>query len=269
MLDRDGGVATVTLNRPEARNALNSRMSHELGHAFATLDEDDSVRVILVTGAGSTFCAGADLAGATPFGSGSDDGPIDGYPPISAISPWELATPIVAAINGAAVGVGLTYAMQWDIRIASRDAKMGFVFGRRGLIPEGNSLWLLPRLVGASAALELLLTGRIFTGAEAATLGLVTKATAAEDVLPAARAVAHDIADNTAPVSTAVTKRLFYRYLQTADRQGARAEERNVFQWAVGQPDAAEGIASFIEKRAPRWTMSKTADLPAELRESP
>jgi enoyl-CoA hydratase/carnithine racemase len=266
LVEVDAGVALVTLNRPEARNAFNRRMAFDLGHAFTTLDADDGVRVIVVTGAGSAFCAGADLGGSTPFGPNSDEGPIDGYPAISEISPWELATPIVAAINGAAVGLGITYPVQWDIRVASRDAKMGFVFGRRGLIPEGNSLWLLPRLVGAAAALELLLTARIFTGAEAAELGLVNRATALEDVLPTALAIAHDIADNTAPVSAAMTKRLFYRYLETGDRQAARAEERELFMWATRQPDAAEGIASFLEKRPPRWSMSKTADQPEQVR---
>jgi enoyl-CoA hydratase/carnithine racemase len=262
----DSGVAVVTLNRPEARNALNTRMGYELGHAFATLEADDGVRAIVVTGAGSAFCAGADLGAATPFGPGGDDSPIDGYPPMSQISPWELSTPVIAAINGAAVGVGLTYPLQWDIRIANRDAKLGFVFTRRGLIPEGNSLWLLPRMVGTSAAMELLLTGRIFTGAEAEAMGLVTKAVAAEEVLPTALALARDIAENTAPVSVAITKRLLYRYLETGDRQAARAEERELFMWSVQQADAAEGIASFLEKRPPRWKMSKTADRPEQVR---
>src|SRR5262249_36864944 len=153
----------VTLNRPEARNALNSRMGFELGHAFSTLDADDSVRVLVVTGAGSSFCAGADLSTAGPFsGEGAvADGPIDGQPALSELSPWKLATPIIGAIKGAAVGVGITYALQWDIRIAARDAKIGFVFNRRGLLPEANSLWLLPRVVGMTAAADLLLTGRI------------------------------------------------------------------------------------------------------------
>jgi enoyl-CoA hydratase/carnithine racemase len=268
LLEIDGGVALLTLNRPEARNALNARMGYELGHAFATLDADDAVRVIVVTGAGSAFCAGADLGAATPFGPSGEDGPIDGYPPVSQISPWQLSTPIIAAINGAAVGVGITYALQWDIRVANRDAKIGFVFTRRGLIPEGNSLWLLPRVVGTSAAMELLLTGRIITGAEAAEIGLVTKAVAADEVLPAALAVAHEIAENAAPVSVALTKRLFYQYLETGDRRAARAEERELFMWAVQQSDAAEGIASFMEKRPPAWKMSKTSDLPPEWRQA-
>jgi enoyl-CoA hydratase/carnithine racemase len=160
----------------------------------------------------------------------------------------------------------MTYPLQWDIRIANRDAKLGFVFTRRGLIPEGNSLWLLPRVVGATAAMELLLTGRIFTGAEAEAMGLVTKAVAADEVLPTAMTLARDIADNTAPVSIAITKKLFYRYLETGDRQAARAEERELFSWTAQQRDAAEGIASFLEKRPPSWTMSKTADRPERVR---
>ncbi len=268
LVDIDRGVATVTLNRPEARNALNSRMGFELGHAFATFEADDSVRVVVVTGAGSSFCAGADLSAAGPFsGEGAvEDGPIDGYPPLSELSPWEMSTPVIGAINGAAVGVGITYALQWDIRIAARDAKIGFVFNRRGLLPEANSLWLLPRVVGMTAAADLLLTGRIFTGEEAAAIGLVNQAVDVDDVVPTALAIAHDIADNTAPVSAAMTKRLLYRFLQEDDRQAARALERELFQWSLGQPDAAEGIRSFLEKRPPKWTMSKTSDLPEQAR---
>jgi enoyl-CoA hydratase/carnithine racemase len=264
LVDIERGVATVTLNRPEVRNALNSRMGYELGHAFATLDADDSVRVLVVTGAGSSFCAGADLSTPAPFGGEGAvvEGPIDGYPSLSDLSPWEMSTPIIGAINGAAVGVGITYALQWDIRIAARDAKIGFVFNRRGLLPEANSLWLLPRVVGMTAAADLLLTGRIFTGEEAAAMALVNQAVDVDDVVPTALAIAHDIADNTAPVSAAMTKRLLYRFLEEGDRQAARAQERELFQWVVRQPDAAEGIRSFLEKRPPKWTMSKTSDLP-------
>jgi len=263
-------VAVVTLNRPEARNALNRRMSYELGHAFATLEADDGVRAIVVTGAGRAFCAGTDLdPEETPLGRPREE-PADGMgPPISDISPWELATPVLAAMNGAAVGLGLTYPMQWDIRVAAEDAKLGFVFNRRGLLPEGNSLWLLPRLVGTARSLELLLTGRIFTGAEAAAMGLVNKAVPGAHVLPETMAIAREIAEHTAPVSTAVTKRLFYRYLETGDRQEARREERELFQWLAAQADAREGIASFLEKRPPQWTMGKTGDLPERLRPSP
>jgi enoyl-CoA hydratase/carnithine racemase len=262
LVELDRGVALVTLNRPEARNAMNLRMSHELGHVFNALDGDDDVRAIVVTGSGTAFCAGTDLdPGETVLGRSGGAPRLDLGPPLSDLSPWEMATPVLAAINGAAVGLGLTYPMQWDIRIAARDAKLGFVFNRRGLLPEGNSLWLLPRLVGVARSLELLLTGRIFTGAEAAEMGLVNQAVDLDDVLPTALAVAREIADHTAPLSTAITKRLFYRYLETGDRQATRREERELFRALAAQADAREGITSFLEKRPPRWTMAKTADL--------
>src|SRR3954469_1546799 len=216
LVDVDAGVATVTLNRPEARNALNARMGFELGHAFSTLDDDDEVRAIVVTGAGTTFCAGADLGSDTPFGGPKPNtGPIDGRPAMSEISPWKLSTPVLAAINGSAVGVGLTYALQWDVRIAAENAKLGLVFTRRGLIPEANSLWLISRVAGTSRTLELLLTGRIFSGTEAAEMGLVSQARPADEVLPATLKIAHDIADNTAPAAVAITKRLFYEFLES------------------------------------------------------
>jgi len=187
---------------------------------------------------------------------------------MSELSPWQLSTPILAAINGSAVGVGLTYALQWDVRIAAEDAKLGLVFTRRGLIPEANSLWLLPRVVGTSRTLELLLTGRVFTGAEAADMGIVSQAVPADQVLPATIAIAREIADNTAPAAVAVTKRLFYRFLETGDRYGARALERDMFQWSLKSADAKEGIASFLEKRPPKWSMSKNADLPDAVRDA-
>jgi len=269
LVDVDAGVATVTLNRPEARNALNARMGFELGHAFSTLDEDDDVRAIVVTGAGNTFCAGADLGSDTPFGGGgrANAGPIDGRPAMSEISPWKLSTPVLAAINGSAVGVGLTYALQWDVRIAAENAKLGLVFTRRGLIPEANSLWLLSRVAGTSRTLELLLTGRIFSGTEAAEMGLVSQALPADEVLPATLAIARDIAANTAPAAVAITKRLFYEFLESGDRYTARALERDMFQWSLQSADAKEGIASFLEKRPPRWSLSKNTDLPDAVRD--
>lgn len=265
----DSGVATVTLNRPEKMNAYNWRMGTELQHAFATLDADDQVRAIVVTGAGKAFCAGADLeTGENTFRDSSFEQRrrLEEELQVPDVAPWELGTPIIAAINGAAVGVGITLPMQWDIRIAAEDAKLGFVFNRRGVIPEANSQWIVPRLTGLSRAFELLLSGRIFSGREAAEIGLVSKAVPKDQVLPSALEIAHDIAANTAPVSVAITKKLVYRFLGEPDRKAAKALEDTLFRWSGAQADCAEGITAFLEKREPKWTMSKNNDLPAELR---
>ena len=261
LVEHIGGVALVTLNRPEHLNAFNSTMTEELTTTITALDDDDNVRAIVVTGAGRAFSAGADMTGEATPGAESRDA----APAIPRLRPWELRTPIIAAINGAAVGMGLTYPLMWDIRIAAEDAKLGLVFTRRGLVPEGNASWLLSRLIGASAALELLLTGRIFTGREAKELGLVTKTVPKEDVLEAAMAIATDISINTAPASIAVTKRMFYTYLQEDDRMVARVQELEMFRWASRQPDASEGVRSFLEKRDPKWTGASRQDLPNEL----
>jgi enoyl-CoA hydratase/carnithine racemase len=261
LLDVDGPVALITLNRPEQLNAFTPRMGRELGHAFTQLDQSDEVRAIVVTGAGRGFCVGAALddEGSTFRGDGAAD---QMGPPVSEMSPWEMATPVLAAINGPAVGLGLTYPLSWDIRIAAEDAKLSFAFTRRGLIPEANSLWLLSRAVGSSRALELLLTGRTFTGAEAAELGLVTRALPVDQVVAATLEVARDIAANTAPASVAATKRMFYEQLASPDRVGARAAERQAFLWFASQPDGREGITSFLERRSPVWTMSKHSGPP-------
>lgn len=261
---RDEGVGLVTLNRPERMNAYTWRMGVELQHVFHALDQDEDVRAIVVTGAGRAFCAGADLeSGGDTFSGDSFDArrQLEEELSVPEKAPWDLATPIIAAINGAAVGVGITLPMQWDIRFAAEDAKLGFVFTRRGVVPEANSQWILPRLIGTSRALELLLTGRMFTGAEAAEWGLVSRSLPAEEVLPYAMEVAEDIARNTAPAAVGATKKLVYRFLQDGDRKAAHALEDEVFEWAGSTVDCAEGITSFLEKRDPKWKMSKH-DLP-------
>lgn len=260
LVDHDRGVTTITLNRPDQMNAMDSTMSGELTDAIISFDADDDTRAIVVTGAGRAFCAGADVSGSKPPGTG--DRPIGPSEP-PPLRPWELRTPIIAAINGAAVGMGITYPMMWDIRIAAEDAKIGFVFTRRGLVPEGNASWLLPRLVGAGTALELLLTGRILSGTEAAEIGLVSKAVPRDQVLATAMELATDLAANTAPAAVAVTKRMVYRYLESGDRWAARREELQMFAWAGRQPDAVEGVRSFLEKRPPDWNGVSADDLPA------
>lgn len=272
LVEVDRGVALVTLNRPDQLNAFNRQLTADLLDALATFDADDAVRAIVVTGAGRAFCAGAELgAGVIDTGDGAGDGP-DGSGDGSgdaavrrdsalAVRPWEMGTPIVAAINGAAVGMGLTYPLMWDIRIAAEDAKLGLVFTRRGLVPEGNSLWLLARLIGASKAAELLLTGRIFSGREAVELGVVSRAVPAGRVVDEALDLAADIAANTSPTAVALTKRLFYRYLEEGDRMAARAGELEAFGWMARRPDAREGMTAFREKRPPDWP-PRAEDLP-------
>ncbi|HXA34585.1 MAG TPA: enoyl-CoA hydratase-related protein [Acidimicrobiales bacterium] len=257
LVEVDAGVAVVTLNRPEQLNAFTPRMGLELGHALVTLDADESVRAIVLTGAGRAFCAGAALDPASSTFNGVNNEPDLPGPPMSSLSPWTMATPILGAINGHAVGLGLTYAMQCDIRIVAEEAKLGFVFTRRGVLPEANSLWSLSRAIGTSRSLELLLTGRTFSGTEAAELGLASRALPAAEVLPATLDIARDIAANTAPESVALTKQLFYEFLTTGDRDAARAEEREAFQYLVGRPDGTEGSLSFLERRAPQWSGSK------------
>jgi len=174
-----------------------------------------------------------------------------------------MTTPIIAAIKGSAVGVGLTLPMQWDIRIAAADAKLGFVFNRRGVIPEANSTWIVPRLVGVARAMDVLLTGRLFTGEEAAAMGLVSRAVERGQVLPVALEIAGDIAANTAPVSVALTKRLVYEGLAEPDRNAAQAREGRAFWWTGRQADAAEGVSAFLQKRPPEWKLSKRTSVPA------
>ena len=262
LLERRGGVAVVTLNRPERRNAYTARMGAELHEAFAELEADDAVRAIVVTGAGRDFCVGADLErGGETFNRGENFEARD-RPARPPLRPWEMATPIIAAVNGSAVGVGLTLPMQWDIRIAAADAKLGFVFNRRGVIPEANSTWIVPRLVGVARAMDVLLTGRLFTGEEAAAMGLVGRAVERERVLPVALEIAEDIAANTAPVSVALTKRLVYEGLAEPDRNAAQVREGRAFWWSGRQADAAEGIRAFLEKRPPEWKLSKRTPVP-------
>jgi enoyl-CoA hydratase/carnithine racemase len=268
LVQRQARVGLITLNRPERRNAYTSRMGAELGDAFAEFEADDDVRAIVVTGAGKYFCAGADLeGGGRTFNRLADDeqrkderarashGP----------RPWEMRTPIIAAINGSAVGIGITLPMQWDIRIVAKDARLGFVFNRRGVTPEANSTWIVPRLIGVSRAMELMLSGRLFSGEEAVAMGLASQAVDADQVLPTAMALATDIAENVAPLSAAITKRMIYRFLSDPDRNAAQALEGQAFSWMGSQADAREGVTSFLEKRQPDWKLSKHTPVPFDL----
>ncbi|MDH4145284.1 MAG: enoyl-CoA hydratase-related protein [Acidimicrobiia bacterium] len=267
-VDADG-VATITLNRPESLNSWNAVMARELSEALGACDRDDAVRAVVLTGAGRCFCAGADLSsGGDTFDSernraraerNSDRTP--------QVLPYDIAKPVVAAINGHAVGVGATYPLTCDVRVAALDAKIAFVFTRRGMMPELGSHALLPRVVGLSNAADLLMSGRTITGEEAARLGLVSEAVARERVVEVARERAADIARNAAPVSVAVTKRLLWEGLGLSIAE-MEARERPVFEWIGRQADAREGIESFLEKRPPDWKLSATSDFPQQFFDS-
>lgn len=264
----DKGVATITLNRPERMNAWTWRMGAEVRHAIASLDVRDDIRAIVVTGAGRAFCAGADLeSGADTFAGDRGDELrrlAEELRPATEKEPHEMNTPIIAAMNGSAVGVGMTMVMEYDIRIAADDAKYGFVFNRRGVLPEINALWLVPRLIGASRALEILITGRIFRGREGADMGLFSAAVPAPAVLPRALEIAHDIATNVAPVSAAIAKRHIYACLEQPDRAAAKQKGDALFLWTARQPDAMEGPVAFLHKRDPQWKLAKNASFPED-----
>ncbi len=272
LVDIDDGVATLTLNRPDAMNAFDHTMDREFHEAMWLLDADDAVRVIVVTGAGRAFCSGIDLSGgADVFGAEAHEAhdaaqgvDSDAVPDRSAF--WTMRTPVIGAINGAAVGAGLTVPMLFDLRIVAEDAKLGFVFTRRGIVPDANIHWLLPRLVGVERALELLISGRMFSGADAAAWGLALKAVPKDDVLVEAQALAREIATASAPAASGIVKQLVYEFLGETDRKLAFARETKVIWWSGEQPDALEGVMSFLEKRTPAWTTSKNVALPEDLR---
>ncbi|MFI7167216.1 enoyl-CoA hydratase-related protein [Rhodococcus erythropolis] len=259
----NGHVATVWLDRPDRGNGFVSAMQVELHKQLRALDETDSVRAIVVTGRGKFFSTGADLEpGGSNFAFSPEQHASARIMMRDRPRPWQMRTPIIGALNGSAVGLGLTFPLQWDIRIVNESAKYGFVFTRRGLIPEQNSLWLLPRLVGMSTAMELLLTGRLFSGSEALRMGLATYAVPAAEVLERAYLVAESISTHTSPSAVGLTKTLAYEMLREPDRESAFHKEWETFRWAGRQPDSTEGVASFIEKRAPEFTDPKLASVP-------
>ncbi|HZP40696.1 MAG TPA: enoyl-CoA hydratase-related protein [Candidatus Binatia bacterium] len=270
LLEVADGVAVVTLNRPAQLNAWTRTMGRELHEAFAACDADDAVRAIVVTGAGRAFCAGADLSGGTAIFERSGEATAAWTPPPDrpwarpswAIAPWEVRKPIIAAINGPAVGVGATLPMQWDVRLAGESARIGFVFVRRGLVPEALATWTLPRTIGLARAAELLLSGRILSAHEALDYGVVSRVVPDAELLDAARGLAREIAREAAPVSVAITKRLLWHMQGETDLAAAAELDARAFWWTTTQPDAKEGVAAFREKRPPRWTMRPTRDLP-------
>jgi enoyl-CoA hydratase/carnithine racemase len=269
----EDGVATVTLNRPDKLNAFNTQMMRDLIDVFDETDGDDAVRCVIITGAGRAFCAGADLSG----GGETFDYEKRGGEALAARMPdglqrdggglltlriFDSLKPVIAACNGAAVGVGVTMQLAMDIRLASTEARYGFVFARRGLNPEAASSWFLPHLVGVQTALEWCYTGRLFPAREAHERGLVRSVHAPDDLLPAARKLAREIADNTAPVSVALTRQLIWRMAGASHPMEAHRADSRGIQARGKSGDAREGVTSFLEKRAPAYPDRVSKDLP-------
>ncbi len=258
-------ILTITLHRPDRLNAFNSTMLEELLRALDDADADDEVRAILFTGAGRGYCAGADL--------GRGGGTFDGGPEeedaehrdgggILTLRLFECKKPVIAAINGPAVGVGITMTLPMDIRIASDKARIGFVFARRGIVPEACSSWFLPRLVGISQAMEWVATGRVFSAQEALEGGLVSRVVSPEDLMPTARAIAAEIAENTSAVSVCLARHLLWKMLGADHPMEAHKLDSRAIRWMGRSADAYEGVSSFLEKREASFRMSASKDLP-------
>ena len=262
----NGPVATIALNRPERRNGYTVRMADELADAFPRADADDSIRVVVLTGHGKDFCVGADLGGETfadraiPTG----DVPPEYREPAgrASLAIFAMNKPVIAAIRGAAVGAGSTITLPADYRFAANDSRFGFVFTRRGIVPEGASTWFLPRLVGMGAALDWMISGRVFDAAEAHAAGLVHRLYESDQVLPAAYELAEELATKTAPVSVAVTRQLLYRMAAQDSPFPVRDLDSQLIAGAAGNPDAIEGVVSFLQRRPPEFTGRVSTDLP-------
>ncbi len=269
----EDGIATITLNRPDRLNAFTARMMADLIAAFDETDGDDAVKAVIVTGAGRAFCAGADLAsGGSTFDFAASTDPLRLEARVNGVQRdgggrltlriFDSLKPVIAAVNGPAVGVGVTMQLAMDIRLASTAARFGFVFARRGITPEAASSWFLPRLVGVQTALEWCYTGRVFPAQEALDKGLVRSLHEPDDLLPGARALAREIADNTAPVSIALTRQMIWR-MSGADHpmRAHRADSRAIQARGVAG-DAREGVGAFLEKRPAVYPDRVSADLP-------
>jgi enoyl-CoA hydratase/carnithine racemase len=269
------GIATIALDRPDRMNAFNARMVLEVLEAIDRVDGDDDVRVVILTGNGKAFSAGADLSGGAQTFDYDDErsqdavgaervaevaAPRDGCGRIT-LRLFDCLKPVISAVNGAAVGMGVTLLLATDIRMASERARFGFVFTRRGIAPEGASTWFLPKLVGVAQAAEWLYTGRLFGAEEALAGGLVRSVHPPDELMDAARTLAAEIAE-TAPISVALTRQMLWRMLGADHPMDAhRADSRAVYATGAG-PDAREGVTSFLEKRPARFTGRPSTELP-------
>lgn len=261
-------VATITLHRPDKLNAFTNRMLKEMISAFDAIDADDDVRAVIVTGSGRAFCAGADLSGGgETFAKGGSDvsarsGLVRDGGGLVALRIFESTKPVIGAINGAAVGVGVTMTLPMDIRLASDAARFGFVFARRGIVPEAASSWFLPRIVGISRSAEWCYTGRMISPDEAEDAGLVRSVHAPEALIDTARSIAREIADNAAPVSVALTRKMLWRMLGANHPMEAHRVDSRAINVRGASEDAREGVMSFLEKRPPQFPGKVSDGLP-------
>ncbi len=257
----EDGVLLATLNRPDTRNAFSGEMGRALGDIYRMADTDDDVRVVVLTGTPPAFCAGADFSNGSNVFERSDAPAFSANP----VNPpaWRIRKPVIAAVNGHAIGVGFTLTLHCDLRFMAQDAKYGIVQVRRGVMPDAMSHWTLPRLVGLANAADILLTGRTFTGAEARDLGVASRVLPNDDVLPHALEVAHDMAVNTAPVSVAVSKRLLWGTFSMTPDEIDRAET-DLHHHLMGEADAREGVMAFLERRDPQWSLSVNDNWPTD-----
>jgi enoyl-CoA hydratase/carnithine racemase len=280
LTDLAENIFTITINRPDKLNALNTQMIHELIDAFDKADADDAARAIIVTGAGRAFCAGADLAtGAKTFDREQrpdrpqlPNGP-DGKPDLThenardgggriTLRIFNCRKPVIAAVNGPAVGIGVTMLLPMDVRIASTEARFGFVFSQRGIVPEAASSWFLPRIVGIAQALEWCYSGRVFPAQEALEGKLVSRVVAPQELLPTARAVARSFIEKTSPVSVALIRQMLWRMLAAPHPMDAHRIDSKAMFHRGRSADVKEGIASFLEKRPPHFTDTVSGHLP-------
>lgn len=259
------GICLITLNRPDRLNAWTKKMMEELIDAFCQADENDDIRVTIITGEGKGFCAGADLDPERFVGRGkalpAGEIPRDTAGQLTLVI-YDLKKPVIAAINGPAVGVGITMTLPMDIRIASTKAKIGFAFNRRGMIPEGCSTWFLPRIVGISRASEWMTTGQILSSQEALEGGLVSRVVPPDKLMPTAFDLAKEIRDNTSAISTILSRQMLWRMLGADHPMEAHKIESRNLHYMFQSADLQEGVASFLEKRAPNFPMKPSRDLP-------
>jgi enoyl-CoA hydratase/carnithine racemase len=263
--EKEKGIGLITLNRPDKLNAFTSLMNRELIQALDQAEEDDEVRVLIFTGAGRGFCAGADLSAGGGSAFSYKGEPIDAFRDgggVLNLRIFEMKKPVIAAINGPAVGIGATMTLPMDIRLAADTAKMGFVFTRRAIAPDGCCTWFLPRVVGIGQAAEWLISGRVFSAQEALQTGLVHRLLPAEDLLPAAMEKAREIVENTSSISVALTKQLVWRMLGAEHPMDAHRVESKAVYFMSSSDDCREGVNAFLEKRKPDFPMKLSRDLP-------